>query len=271
MENRAGVPLSLGLHSPKLDAVGALKTNAGRAEQGRFIIEGPTMLEEALRAGAAIEAVYATEAGHDRFRGLVAGLRSPIYLVPERALARLSDLETPPGILAVVPQQKLSPESVVDGGGPALLLAGINDPGNAGTLLRSAEIFGVERVLFGDDGVDPYNPKVVRGSMGAIFRLRFAKIAPDGVAALAQRADYKVVATDPSGDPLDRFTFEPRSIIAVGNERRGVAGWLPGWDAAVSIPQRGEGQSLNAAIAGSIILYALMQQMDKSRKSPEKP
>jgi TrmH family RNA methyltransferase len=265
------MPISLGLHSPKLDTVAALKTSAGRCEAARFIIEGPTLLEEALRAGAEIEGIYATEAGHHKYRMLLEGLHAPIYLVPDRALAKLSDLETPTGILAVTAQQRLAPEAVVDGGGPVLLLAGVNDPGNAGTLLRSAEIFGVERVLFGADGVDPYNPKVVRGSMGAIFRLRLAKIAPERLAPLAQAARYKIVAADVGGDPLDRFTFERRSIIAVGNERRGVPGWLTGWDAAVSIPQQGEGQSLNAAIAGSIILYTLMRQMDKSPRNSEKP
>jgi len=265
------MPISLGLHSPKLDAVAALKTTAGRSEAGQFIIEGPTLLEEATRSGAEIEGVYATPAGHDKFGSLLAGLHAPIYLVPERALAKLSDLETPPGILAVTAQQRLAPEAVVDGGGPVLLLAGINDPGNAGTLLRSAEIFGVERVLFGMDGVDPYNSKVVRGSMGAIFRLRLAKIAPERLAPVAQAARYEIVATDRGGVPLDRFTFERRSIIAVGNERRGVADWLTGWDAVVSIPQQGEGQSLNAAIAGSIILYTLMRQMDKSPNNSEKP
>ena len=265
------MPISLGLHSPKLDAVAALRTAAARSEQGRFIIEGPTLLEEAIRAGAEIEAVYATAAGHDKFGSILVGLRVPVYLVPERALAKLSDLETPPGILAVTLQRRLTPEAVVDGGGPVLLLAGISDPGNAGTLVRSAEIFGIERVLFGEGGVDPYNSKVVRSSMGAIFRLRLAKIASERLAPLAQGAGYKVVAADAKGEPLERFTFERRSVVAVGNERRGVAAWLPGWDAAVSIPQQGEGQSLNAAIAGSIILYTLMQQMDKSPNSSEKP
>jgi TrmH family RNA methyltransferase len=264
------MPISLGLHSPKLDAVAALRTSAGRAEAARFIIEGPTMLEEAARAGIAIEAVYATEAGHDKFARLLDSLDVPIYLLPDRALAKLSDLETPPGILAVTAQRLLDPEAVVDGSGPVLLLAGISDPGNAGTLLRSAEIFGVERVLFGEDGIDPYNPKLVRGSMGAIFHLKLAKIGPERLAPLAQAAGYTVVAADAAGEPLERFTFERRSIVAVGHERRGVTAWLPSWDAAVSIPQRGEGQSLNAAVAGSIILYTLMQQMDKSPNNSEK-
>ena len=78
---------------------------------------------------------------------------------------------------------------------------------------------------------------------------------------LDRTAQYRLVATTLEGTPLDSFPFERRSIVAVGNERRGVAGWLPAWDAGVAIPQRGEGQSLNASVAGGIVMYALMQRL----------
>jgi TrmH family RNA methyltransferase len=256
------MPTSLGLHSPKLDAVRALRTKDGRREQARFTIEGTTLVEEALRSGLALEALYATEAGYENLGPLTTQSDAPAYLIPEKAMARLSDLETPPGILAVVPLALTRLEAILTGGEPVLLLAGINDPGNAGTLLRTAEIFGLSGVIFGEGGVEPHNPKVVRAAMGAIFRLPMAEAGAADVAAAARAAQYRLVATTLEGTPLDSFPFERRSIVAVGNERRGVAGWLPAWDAGVAIPQRGEGQSLNASVAGGIVMYALMQHLD---------
>jgi len=254
---------SLGLHSSKLEAVRALKTKAGRREQRLFAVEGPTMVEEALRSGVTLEALYVTEAGYENLGPLaVAQINAPVYLVPEKAMARLSDLETPAGILGVAPLETARLDMILARGEPVLLLAATNDPGNAGTLLRTAEIFGLGGVIFGDGGVEPHNPKVVRASMGAIFRLPVAEAGPAGVVEAAREAGYSLVATTRDGVPLDRFAFERRSIVAVGNERRGVAGWLPAWDAGVSIPQRGEGQSLNASVAGGVVMYALMHHLD---------
>lgn len=147
----------------------------------------------------------------------------------------------------------------------ALLLAGVADPGNAGTLVRSAEIFGVDSVLFAEGGVEPYNPKVVRGSMGAIFRERLAMIDPDAVIDLAHQHAFRVVAAEQRGVPLDAYSFSERSILVVGNERHGF-GAMRVWDDAVAIPQSGLGESLNAAVAGSIVLYEYARhQGDLSR------
>jgi TrmH family RNA methyltransferase len=255
-------PQPLGAHSPKLDAVRALRTKAGRRERARFSIEGPTLLEEALSSGVPIEALYATEDGYAKIGRLAERIDVPVYMIPDRAMARISDLETPPGSLAVVPAVLAPLEKLLGEGEPVLLIAGVGDPGNAGTLLRSAEIFGIRGVIFGTDGVEPHNPKVVRGSMGAIFRLSIAVAGAEEVRAAAGHEGYALLATSREGTPIGQMRFSRRSIVAVGNERRGVAAWLPSWDGAVSIPQRGRGESLNAAVAGSIIIHALMQQLD---------
>ena len=262
------VPVPLGAHSPKLDAVRALRTKAGRREHKRFTIEGPTLLEEALSSGVPIEALYATDAGFAKIGHLAERVEVPVYMIADRAMAKLSDLETPPGSLAVVPAVLTPLARLLAEGEPVLLIAGVGDPGNAGTLLRSAEIFGMRGVIFGADAVEPYNPKVVRGSMGAIFRLAIAQASAEEVQSAARSESYALLATSREGTPLDQFRFARRSIVAVGNARRGVDAWLPSWDAAVSIPQRGRGESLNASVAGSIIIYALMQQFD-DKNSPD--
>ncbi len=252
--------MPLGAHSPRIDAVRALRTKAGRRKEGRYAVEGPTMLAEALQSGLQPEAVYTTEAGYAALEPLASRLEADVYLVPERAMARISDLETPPGVLAVLPLGLRPLASLLASGEPLVLLAGVADPGNAGTLLRTAEIFGLTRAVFALDGVEPHNPKAVRASMGAIFRTAVATAAPAELLAAAGAAEYSVVATAREGTPLEEFLFSRRTVLAIGNERRGVAGWLPRWDAAVAIQQRGAGESLNAAVAGGIVFYVYSQR-----------
>jgi TrmH family RNA methyltransferase len=96
---------------------------------------------------------------------------------------------------------------------------------------------------------------VVRASMGSIFRLPVAEVTPDELLALAEASGRPIVATDVDGEDLHRAGLPPRAILAIGNERRGVRDWLPRWDRAVRIPQLDKTESLNAAVAGSIVLY----------------
>jgi TrmH family RNA methyltransferase len=249
------MPTVLGPHNPRLDAVRELKTPRGRRDQGRFAVEGAVLIEEARRSGFAPRELYGTEAALSAHRGIVPP-ETPVFQVPDTAFGRISDVETPTGLLAVLDLPAGDLASVLAGRGPVLLLAGVNDPGNAGTLIRSAEAFGAAGVLFGRGGVDPYSPKVVRAAMGSLFRLPLAVVEPEDLLAAAAAAGRAVVATDTSGDDLDALALPPDAIVAVGNERRGVRDWLPRWDLAVRIPQSAQTESLNAAVAGSILLYA---------------
>jgi TrmH family RNA methyltransferase len=251
--------ITLGAHSPKLDAVRELRTKKGRRERKQFVVEGSTMLEEALAAGLVPVALYVIEQSIEALPASAAGL-GETFLVPERAMAKLSLLETPPGILAVFAQPSSDLEELLGRGEALLLLAGVGDPGNAGTLLRTAEIFGMRGAIFTTDAVEPFNPKVARATMGAIFRMKLALADPGEVADAARRHGFTIVAAERGGTPLPGFVFPKRSLIAIGHERHGLAKSLPGYDVAVGIPQRGEGESLNASIAGGIILYAFAQQ-----------
>ena len=249
------MPTVLGPHNPRLDAVREMKTPRGRRDQSRFAIEGATLIEEARRSGYEPRELYGTEAALAAARGIVAR-DTPVFVVPDGAFARISDVETPPGLLAVLDLPTGGLAAALAGPGPVLLLAGVSDPGNAGTLVRSAEAFGAVGVLFGRGGVDPYSPKVVRAAMGSLFRLPLAVVEPEELLAAAAAAGRLVVATDTTGDDLDPLALPADPILAVGNERRGVRDWLPRWDRAVRIPQSAQTESLNAAVAGSILLYA---------------
>jgi TrmH family RNA methyltransferase len=260
--------MTLGVHSTKIEAARELLSRKGRRAQGRFLVEGPTMLGEALRSGAVPESIFATQRGLESFGALGVPAGVPVFEVHEKVMGRLSDVETPPGLVAVLPQRAVSVAQALESGKPAVLLAGVTDPGNAGTLLRSAEIFGLGVAIFGTDAVEAYNPKVVRASMGAIFRLAICSGEPAEVVAAVEGAGYLLLATGQDGVPLPAYSFRERSVIAVGNERRGVSSWLPRWDQEVSIPQSGEGESLNAAVAGSIVFYAFSQREGNIRRVP---
>jgi TrmH family RNA methyltransferase len=267
------VPISLGAHSPKVAAVRELLTARGRRERGLFAFEGPTLLGEALAAGVQPEEVYATQAAWDALGARAEQLSGATYIVAERTLARLSDVETPTGIVALARRRIETPATLLADAKPALLLAGVADPGNAGSLLRSAEIFGVDRILFGADGVEPHNPKVVRASMGAIFRLRIGVTDRASFASAVRASGHVVVAGGKGGTAVGEFPFIERSVLAVGSERHGTAGWLAVPDATVGIPHYGAGESLNAAAAGAIILYEFARRTGRSQgvSRPKKP
>ncbi|TAM60545.1 RNA methyltransferase [bacterium] len=222
------------------------------------MLEGPTLLTEALESGIHIETLAMTEAAYDRHRALAQWCESSggtVLLLEERALAALADTATPQGIVAAAAEQLSTLSAVLDAGGPALVLAGVGDPGNAGTLVRCAEAFGAGGVCFVDDAVDALSPKVVRAAMGALFRVPIARGEAAELEQLARARSRAIVVADLEGEPCDRFEFPADFLLVIGHERRGPAAWLERADARVRIPQRGRVESLNAAMAGSILLY----------------
>ena len=252
----------IGAHAERVARARELKEVKGRREHGRFTFEGPTLLEEALRSGAAIEELYVTEsvyANNARVRELDAG-GTPVYLVDERTARKLSDLETPTGIVAVTPH-RLAPLAAVLAGRFTLALADLNDPGNVGTLLRSAEAFGASGVVLGRLGVDPYNPKVVRGAMGSLFRLPIALASAEEFTAAATPGS--VLGLTAEGEDIASVPIGERAVLLVGHERRGLGPWEAAAGRKTGIPMPGAAESLNAAIAGSIALYALAGRLSR--------
>jgi TrmH family RNA methyltransferase len=258
--NVGPVPTALSPQNPRIERVRELRAAAVRRERGQFVIEGPTLLEEATRSGIAVAELYVTEAAARTHAGAIATLETagtPVFTVHDRSLARMSDVETPSGLLAVAALPGGDLARLLARNGPVLLLAGVNDPGNAGTLLRSAEAFGAAGVLFGRGGADPWSPKVVRAAMGSIFRLPVATVTADEALAAATASGRPIVAAALEGELLAGASIPANAILAIGHERHGVAGFLPRWDRAVRIEQASETESLNAAVAGSILLYTL--------------
>ncbi len=252
-----------GAHSERVRLARGLLSAKGRKEQQRFAFEGATLLAEAARTGAQVFEIFATREAYDR-ESLVREMETSgtaVYVVDVRTAEKLSDVETPSGIISIAPIRYAALDAVLSSR-LSLVLADINDPGNAGTLLRSAEAFGAQGVVFGSNGVEPYHPKVVRAAMGAVFRLSLAVAEPMHVGSAADESDVEVLGLDARGDDIRAVKRAERSALVVGHERRGLGPWEAFCTHRVAIPMTGPAESLNAAVAGSIALYALASGLE---------
>jgi TrmH family RNA methyltransferase len=254
--------------SGRVAAARKLTRRAGRDDAGAFLAEGRQAVAEALALAmadpAAVREVFATEAAAAVHRDLLAGTAVPVRLVTERAAAGLSETVTPQGLVAVcalrdVPADRL----VTDPPALAVGLAGLADPGNAGTVLRTADACGAGAVVFGAGSADPYGGKAVRASAGSLFHLDVVRGAPllPLVADLRSRGVTVLVADGGGETALDAAAVDGLLAGPVlwlfGNEARGVPPELAGAaDARVRIPMRGRAESLNLAAAAAICLFA---------------
>lgn len=262
------MPTPVGAHNPRIDFARDLLTKKGRREHHAFSFEGPTLLSEAVTSGTPIDAVYATQKAYDQ-TPIIRELESrgvPTHTVDDRTIRKISDVETPSGIVAITKIRLHDVADLLKEPGVILVLADLNDPGNAGTLLRSAEAFGIDRVIFGAQGAEPHNPKVVRSAMGAIFRMQIAVATPAEFQSV--RAEWDVIGLASHGEPLSAVSWNNRTAVLVGNERHGIGAWEPLCARLASIPMRGQAESLNAAIAGSIALYEATKRAPGSEKNP---
>ncbi len=244
----------------RIKYVRSLARRRVRRREGRFVVEGTRLVEEAARAGIRPALVLytgawaATPAGRRLLPTLVQAEQGA-WLVSQTALAACADTQTPQGVLAVLPFVRREPQA-----GIILVLDQLRDPGNLGTVLRSAEAAGVGQVILTPGTVDLYNPKVVRGAMGAHFRLAVARLAwPEIAERLADRA---VWLADAAGETTyDAVDWTAPAALIVGGEAAGA-----GEEAAalatgrVRIPMAGGAESLNAALAAAVILFEAARQ-----------
>jgi RNA methyltransferase, TrmH family len=237
-----------------------------REQENQFLIEGWRLCEEAFLSGALIKEIFLTETPEkDRYSRLVQNFSQrhiPISAIDQTSLQRLADTETPQGILALaqIPAPLLSDWTTVTDS-LILAVAELHDPGNLGTLLRTADWFGVKRVLIGRGSVELYNPKVIRSSMGSIFHLQCHVEVDLAVELLQMRKNgFQVLATVvENGAPLHPANL--KAVVLVGSEAEGLPQELLAIaDEQITIPKLGQAESLNAAIAAGIMLYELTRR-----------
>lgn len=240
----------------------ALQRRKIRQREGRFLAEGVRVVEDLLASDLAVRLLVASSSLGDSERGravLEEGRRRelPIRMVEERELDGLAATDSPQGVLAVadVPDWRLE---ALRGGPPEVILVldGVQDPGNLGTLVRSAEALGALGVIALTGTVDPWNPKAVRSAAGSSFRQPVVATGWDEASEWLRREGYEVLAAVAGGEPVRRGGS--RVAVVVGNEGAGIsAEVLSGADRTAGIPLKGRAESLNVAAAAAILLYEL--------------
>lgn len=248
----------------------ALSRRRVREREGIYIAEGFHLVGEALRARAFIEGFYISPRGERRPEGkaLLAEAQArhlTVFGLADELLDELSEVEGPDGALAVVRLAYDDLDGLL-GGLPqdAMLVVadGLQDPGNLGTIIRTAHAAGASGLIIAPDTVDPFNGKTIRAAMGSHFHLPLARAAAERIGPALKAAGARLLAADPhAGEAVWRADLRGRVAILVGSEAAGPRRQLrQAADLRVRIPMPGGAESLNAAIAAAIVLYEAVRQ-----------
>ena len=233
---------------------------------GYCAIEGMRILEEAIRSGLKFKSVFFRASAENRAERLIPQLASHVetLLLPDKLFASAVPSETPQGVAALVRCKVFKLEDVLgkSHAGPLLAIAGVQDPGNLGTILRSAEAFGAGGVLLGEGTVSPFNSKVIRASAGSVFRLPIVQTKLPGILDQMRELGLRLIATSShKGTPLDQATLTGPLAIFIGSEGAGLPHeLLAEMTETVAIPHSPNVESLNAGVAASIVLYEAARQ-----------
>lgn len=236
---------------------------SARTERGLLAIEGTRLLQEAIASHLQLATVFVRTGSEALLDSLGIPETTEVLSLPPQVFASAVDTESPQGVAALVHPPAFTLDQVLSGAQPLLLIAaGVQDPGNLGTIIRSAEAFGATGYVTLPGTVSPDNQKTLRASAGSIFRLPGITICEDHLFhELAQRKIRTLAAVASQGDSLARHDLTRPSALIIGNEGSGIPEEiLRRADARVTIPMPGPVESLNAAIAASILLYEAARQ-----------
>jgi TrmH family RNA methyltransferase len=251
----------VGRHNARLKELRLAFRRAQLTAEGECALEGVKILEEALRHGRHAATVFFSESARPLAEKLLPqiGERTETLVLPNAVFNSIVPSETPQGVAALVKLQSFTATQLLErsSGRPLLVAAGLQDPGNLGTILRSAEAFGAAGVFLVEGTVSPYNSKVLRGSAGSIFRLPFLQISSGELIPLLRRHGVRLLATSShKGIPLPEANWTLPLAIFIGNEGAGLPREiLHQMDETLVIPQAAQLESLNAGVAASIVLY----------------
>lgn len=252
------------VQNPRVKLWSQLLQKKGRIMQGQFLIEGVHLVQEALQSGAGVKTVaYSIE------RGLPADFIKEQYDsvewvgVSEAVLKKCSDVLTPQSVFAVADIPVSNAEKFLSFTDSLVVVVdGVQDPGNLGTIVRTADAVGADGVLLGKGTADLYNPKTVRSTMGSLFHLPIAECELPSLLALARERGVQLINSSLQAKrTCYEVDFTGSTWIVVGNEGQGVSGEAAKLvDQHVIIPMRGQSESLNVAMATTILLYEALRQ-----------
>jgi TrmH family RNA methyltransferase len=267
--NDARLRLIQGRHNPLIKDLRRAFARGEAPDHGFCAIEGLRILEEAIRSGLKFRAVFFSESAQVKAQRLLSqiGARVETLLLPDKLFTNAVPSDTPQGVAALVrwPQPTLDEVLAKCPFGPLLVVAGVQDPGNLGTIVRSAEAFGVAGLILGEGTVSAFNAKAVRASAGSIFRLPVVRAKLSGTIPRMRESGLRLLATSShKGTPLQNVRFELPLAMFIGAEGAGLMReLLAEMDEVITIPHSRKVESLNAGVAASIVLYEMAQQSDR--------
>jgi RNA methyltransferase, TrmH family len=245
-------------------------------DDGYCAIESVRIVEEAIRSGLKFKAVAFGASAQLLANRLLPQLGSHVetLVVPDDVFAGAVATENPQGVAALVKLRESSLEAMIETPCPLLLIiAGVQDPGNLGTILRSAEAFGAAGALLTQGTVSPFNAKAVRASAGSLFRLNLVRAEVDAVLPKLRDHGLRLVATSShKGTDLGEARLEGPLALFVGNEGAGLPKQVLGqMDETIVVPHSPRVESLNAAVAASIVLYEISRQREEKSSRDTEP
>lgn len=241
------------------------KSARQRREQRLFVAEGLRICEDAMLSNCNIYAVLATKSAYEKHQKNISSLfkyADSSYIVSDSIFSTISDTKTPQGVLCVI--KTLDIPSLFDKikyNGKFLALDNIQDPSNLGTIFRTAEAIGIDGIIMSSDCCDIYSPKVVRGTMGAIFRLPYEIVdnISDFLKSHSNIKSYAAVV-DKNAKYVTRLDFTAPAIAVIGNEGNGLKeSTIDSCSEKFTIPMSGRAESLNAAVAASIVMWEMIK------------
>lgn len=255
------------LTSPANPLLKEVRKAAGRGSltaSGLCLAEGTNLLEEALRSPLHVETLLISESAEGRAQPYLARLKNArIAVLPDAAFAAIATTEKTQGIMALIRPRVWKPASLFSGVPLVVVLDGVQDPGNAGAVVRAAEAFGATGVIFAKGTVSPHNPRTLRASAGSLFRLPYLLATePDEITALLQEHGCTCYAAMPWGPGVpsaaEAILTQPTAFI-IGGEGRGIGAAMQAVATPISIPTR-QVESLNASVAAAVLLYEVSRQ-----------
>ncbi len=250
---------------PLIKLARSLHASKGRREHGLFLIEGANGVAAALASGASAQQVLATPEAALIWAQRAEAAGAEVHLVSPELLDYASESSTSPSVIAVAPLLQPTPELALDG--LILILDGIGDPGNAGTLLRAADAVGASQIAAASGSVDLMAPKTVRASAGSLWSVPLSPLhgkTPEVMVQVLAEAGVPIVTAQAHGGQ-DCFSMKwpQRCALVIGHETRGVSQAFTSAALKATIPIWGRAESLNAAMAGTLLLYAWRQHLQE--------
>jgi len=255
----------VGLSQERRKVIGRLRARKTRAREGLVLVEGVRAVNEVLDCGTPVRfAVAAARLSHapggEALLDRLSAAGTDVVLLGDQELAEMSDTERHQGVMLVVAEPVSKLEDVARGP-RCLVLDGVQDPGNVGTLIRAAVAFSIDGVIALDGTVDPWSPKAVRASAGAAFRIPLVGATWPDAERMLRDSGLPILVADAGGDSVRRCVHRRAFALVLGNEGAGVREAAKVMaSGTIAVPMSGPVESLNVGMAGSVLLFELTQE-----------